>query len=60
MTEQDQLVILHQGRDVWNQRRQEHHAFQPDFSGIGYFCSIFSLDYIVCSGRGVQSIPFPM
>ena len=33
MTEQDQLAILHQGRDVWNQWRQEHHAIQPDFSG---------------------------
>jgi hypothetical protein len=33
MTEQDQLAILHQGRDVWNQWRQEHQAIQPDFSG---------------------------
>ena len=33
MTEHDQLAILHQGRDVWNQWRQEHHAIQPDFSG---------------------------
>jgi Pentapeptide repeats (8 copies) len=33
MTEQDQLAILHQGRDVWNQWRQEHHTVQPVFSG---------------------------
>src|SRR6266702_166025 len=33
MAEQYHLDVLHQGRDVWNQWRQEHHAIQPDFSG---------------------------
>ena len=36
MTEQDLLAILHQGRDIWNQWRQEHHAIQPDFSGVDF------------------------
>ncbi len=36
MTEQDQLAILQQGREVWNQWRQEHQSIQPDFSGVDF------------------------
>src|SRR6266566_3053064 len=36
MAEQYHLDVLHQGRDVWNQWRQEQHAIQPDFSSVDF------------------------
>ena len=36
MAEQYHLDVLHQGRDVWNQWRQEHQSIQPDFSGVNF------------------------
>ena len=36
MAEQYYLDMLHQGIDVWNQWRQEHHSIQPDFSGVDF------------------------
>ena len=36
MAEQYHLDVLHQGIDVWNQWRQEHHSIQPDFSGADF------------------------
>jgi hypothetical protein len=36
MAEQYHLDVLHQGIDVWNQWRQEHHSIQPDFSGVDF------------------------
>src|SRR6266567_4364640 len=36
MAEQYHLDLLHQGIDVWNQWRQDHHSIQPDFSGVDF------------------------
>src|SRR6266700_410857 len=36
MSEQYHLDLLHQGIDVWNQWRQDHHSIQPDFSGADF------------------------
>jgi len=36
MAEQYHLDVLHQGIDVWNQWRQEHHSIQPDFSSVDF------------------------
>src|SRR2546429_134154 len=36
MAEQYHLDVLQQGREVWNQWRQEHHAIQPDFSSVNF------------------------
>src|SRR6266702_1273207 len=36
MAEQYHLDVLHQGINVWNQWRQEHHSIQPDFSSVDF------------------------
>jgi pyridoxine 4-dehydrogenase len=55
MAEQYHLDVLHQGIDVWNQWRQEHHSIQPDFSSVDFNCLGYSTMRL--TGPGIWGPP---